>query len=1134
MTKCKKISVFIVLISLLLPLWVNSAPVCNAGSKTMVKVGYFENELFQEGAEEDTVKSGYAYEYYRKLSEYTGWEYEYIYGSFSDLYQMLLDGEIDLLAGLAKNEERTGIIGYPERAMGSETYNMVSHSDDDSITISPDTLNGKRIGVLDSAMVGVLNEFLETKEIEAEVVAFPEYGSLFQAFDHRDVDAFVAESDGAANRENASLLYAFGSSDYFLCVTKGRSDLLEELNDAQEELINEEPNYINSLRMKYYSQSISSRALSSDEKQWISENNSIRVGYLKNYLPYSDEDRDGNATGLLIDLFPEIIHEVGIGDMKISYVGYDSYDEMIKDVNEETIDVAFPVGGGLYFSEENGIYQSNAVISSGTELIYAGEYSEEKTKSFAINENNRMQYYYVNTNFPEAEITYYSSIDDCLEAVLDGTVGATTLNGIRANDILKNRKYRGLFFKQLSKNDDRCFGVRIGNEGLLKIINRGISIVGEDRAQVLAYKYVDGLYHYSLWDLFNDYLWLVLLVIAVIAVLIVLILQREFAAAKTAANLAEQANRAKSYFLSSISHDIRTPMNSILSMNEMVLRESKDEEILTYANHIRSSGNTLLGLINDILDLSKLEAGKLDIIPINYDVSSLLNDLVTMVESLASEKGLRLELDIDPTIPNFLYGDEVHIKQAATNILTNAVKYTPKGMVSFSVHSKRIPGDDTSVLLHFIVKDTGVGIKQENMDRLFLAFERIEEDENKNIEGTGLGLTITERILNMMDSSLQVESEYKKGSVFSFTIRQNVNRWDEVGNLEEAFRHSMTERKRYKEKFTAPQASVLVVDDTPVNLTVIKSLLKRTKLKIDLANSGDEGIEYARRKKYDMIFLDHMMPDKDGIETLKELKEMPDNLNRLTPTICLTANAIQGMREIYLNAGFDDYITKPINPDHFEDMILRYLPDEKILPPEEKEETWVELPKELERVEALDISAGLEHCGNEEAYLDALEAYLETGEASAKEIEQLFHKNDFEAVTTKVHGLKSTSLAIGATELSELAKKMEMAGKAGETDVIKAHMEELLASYRKLIKDISFLSDATAPGEEKPMLSKEELLSAYKELKELCKESDYGAMEELGEKLSEYRVPQEEEENVSKILKALSDLEYEEVEQYLK
>ncbi|MBQ7678987.1 MAG: response regulator, partial [Butyrivibrio sp.] len=330
-----------------------------------------------------------------------------------------------------------------------------------------------------------------------------------------------------------------------------------------------------------------------------------------------------------------------------------------------------------------------------------------------------------------------------------------------------------------------------------------------------------------------------------------------------AALQANQANEAKSYFLSTMSHDIRTPMNAILGLNEMVLRESRDENIRMHAESIRTAGKTLLTIINDILDFSKIEAGKMEIINVDYSTASLLSDLVNMVQKKAEDKGLAFHLNIDQDIPAMLHGDEVRIKQVIINILTNAVKYTRQGSVTFSFHAQRMEDRPDTVRLQVSVADTGIGIKPEDIDRLFVAFERIEEKRNRNIEGTGLGMAITQRFLAMMNSHLEVESEYGKGSVFSFELEQKVVKWEPIGDFEEAFRRSLSERANYHEEFTAPDARVLVVDDTPVNLTVFVNLLKRTKLRIDTAESGDACLALFVKEHYDVIFLDHMMPDKD-------------------------------------------------------------------------------------------------------------------------------------------------------------------------------------------------------------------------------------------------------------------------------
>ena len=389
------------------------------------------------------------------------------------------------------------------------------------------TLNGRKIGVLDSAMVDVLMTFLTEHSIQAEVVKFNDYEPLFEAFDRHEIDILAAEGDGAYGREHAELLCPFGSSDYYLCVSISRPDLLAELNTAQSELAVNEPNYINSLRNKYYPVSISSRAFSGAEKQWLTEHDELRVGYLNNYLPYSDSGADGEVTGLVKDLVPRIVSELGLENMSVTYRGYDSYDAMISDLENGDIDTAFPVGGGLFYSEENGIFQSTSVISASTELVYSGDFTDDTLKHFAVNENNRMQYYFVLTYYPDAEISFYPSIDACLKAVIDGEAGCTTLNGLRANDILRNSRYKRLSQLQTSYEDDRCFGVRIGDAGLLRLLNRGISLAGADYAQNLAFRYTDQLYSYSALDMLRDNMALFGTAILIVAAVIIAMLVRD-------------------------------------------------------------------------------------------------------------------------------------------------------------------------------------------------------------------------------------------------------------------------------------------------------------------------------------------------------------------------------------------------------------------------------------------------------------------------------------------------------------------------------------------------------------------------------------------------------------------------------
>ena len=604
--------------------------------------------------------------------------------------------------------------------------------------------------------------------------------------------------------------------------------------------------------------------------------------------------------------------------------------------------------------------------------------------------------------------------------------------------------------------------------------------------------------------------------------------------------MAEEASRAKSNFLANMSHEIRTPINAVLGMNEMILRECEDRNILAYAEDVKAAGNTLLGIINDILDFSKIEAGKIEIIPAEYDLLASLNDLVTMIQVRAESKNLSLVLDFDSNLPKRLYGDEIHIKQVITNILTNAVKYTEKGSVTFSVGFDRSEEAPDEVLLHVSVKDTGIGIKQEDLKKLFSEFERIEEKRNRKIEGTGLGMAITGKLLRMMGTELQVHSVYGSGSVFYFSLRQKVVSWEPLGDYQKARQAHLSEHKRYQEKFIAPDASVLVVDDTPLNLVVFKGLLKQTQMQIDTANDGDEGISMSQAKKYDIIFLDHMMPGKDGIETLKYMKAMPDNPNLETPVISLTANAISGAREEYLAAGFQDYLTKPVDSTKLESLLLQYLPQEKVrvrqagtedVTAEETKETI--LPVWLHELEGIDAQEGIGHCGSETAYLDTLKVFAEAALSGIKDIEDYFQNEDWQNYTIKVHALKSTARIIGAKLLSEMAKRMEDAGNAGEIGQLKEETPSLLSLYRSFAEKLAPLCSSKQREEEKVPIDEVALKEAYDTLKEFVASFDYDSVMFVLESLEGYRLPEGEEKRYQSFKAAVEKLEWEKAGQIL-
>ena len=593
---------------------------------------------------------------------------------------------------------------------------------------------------------------------------------------------------------------------------------------------------------------------------------------------------------------------------------------------------------------------------------------------------------------------------------------------------------------------------------------------------------------------------------------------------------ADEANKAKSSFLSNMSHEIRTPINSIIGMNEMILRECNDPDILVYAQNAKVSSNTLLGLVNDILDFSKIEAGKLDIINVDYEISSVLNDLVNMIKNRIEDKGLAFNVNVDPTLPAILNGDEVRIKQIITNILTNAAKYTQKGSVTLSVTYERLKFEN-AINMTVSVADTGIGIKKQDISKLFSAFERIEEKRNRSIEGTGLGMNITQSLLKMMGSRLEVSSVYGEGSTFSFTVKQMIVKDEPMGDFEESFRNSSIRGKKYKERFIAPDAKVLVVDDTVMNLTVFVSLLKTTKMQIDTAESGQKCLNLCENNRYDIIFLDHRMPNMDGVETLHELKAMKDNPNIHTPVICLTANALSGARQEYINNGFDDYLTKPIDPEKLEDTILEYLPDsllKKVIEEQNEQPAESVIPSFIYNIEEIHVEEGRKHFPSDEMYLDMLKIYANTVSENLDNIKKLWADKDIPALAIKVHAIKSSTRSIGGTELGEVAQRLETAGDNNDMDTLNKYMDGFIKAIEKLGEKLAGLRDNQEQDDSSlPPISQEKLERCYNAIRKCLDTFDTDNIEEMIRNINKHSVPEGEKERCKALTKALDDFDFE-------
>lgn len=601
------------------------------------------------------------------------------------------------------------------------------------------------------------------------------------------------------------------------------------------------------------------------------------------------------------------------------------------------------------------------------------------------------------------------------------------------------------------------------------------------------------------------------------------------------------ANIAKGKFLAHMSHEIRTPINAVLGMDEMILRECKEQGIREYAMDIRSAGHTLLYLINDILDFSKIESGKMEIIPAEYELSSLIHDIVNMTTVRAKAKDLELEVSVDENLPTRMLGDDVRIRQVLTNILTNAVKYTNQGKVMFRVSGTT---RNDMAYLHFEVEDTGIGIKEEDLSKLFVEFERIEENRNRNVEGTGLGMNITTQLLRLMGSKLEVESVYGKGSKFFFELEQPVVDSSPIGNNLETCIKEQSREYDYDTAFIAPDARVLVVDDNAVNRKVFVSLLKETRMAIDEADGGKLCLELVQKTHYDLIFLDHMMPEMDGIETFHHLQKMPDNKCKDTPVIVLTANAVAGAREQYLNEGFDDFLSKPIIPDKLEKLIRTFLPEEKVIgvalnqENAEQQTDNSENPQEegwesLDKIEGIDWEFAWKHFLNTDIIKYTVKEFYEMIDSEADELDRLYanlyQEGDLDLYRIKVHSMKSSSALIGITGVSAVARMLEYAARDKKTEQIEAIHAVFVEEWRSYKDKLRSFVGAPAEEEKEKVQDTSIILALLDMLRNGMEDMDIDASDETMVQLKIYEYPEDIAEDMKQLGIAVSNLDSEKV-----
>ena len=898
-----------------------TAMAAEAEHKT-VRVGYYVNDHFQEGTSDDDVKSGYGYEYLRKVAYYSGWKYEYVYGKWADLYEQFLAGEIDIMAGVSKLKEREDYILFPDYEMGIEGYYLYKHEEDMEIgSEAPSTLSGKKIGVIkNTTMADSVRKWMYEHTVDAEIIEFDGFEAEQMAFDRKEIDACVEMDFNISTGSGRAPVVKIGELPYYLAVTKRRPDLLAELNAALVKLNEVEPYFRQKLQYGNYRNSLISHMLSETEQEWVREHNVMNVGYFEAYMPYCGSDREGNATGLLTDVMAEILRKLRIEDrITIRYASYHSYEEMVADLHAGKLDAAFPVGGELWSAEQDGIFSSSPVVSAGVDLAFAGSYDDETVASIAVNKNNKMQYYYTASNFPDAKIVLCNTVSDCLDAVLHGKAGSTILNGIRTNSLLSDSKYSTMVAFQLSRTDDFCFGVVDGNDDLLLLLNRGIKLIGEDYGINASHKYMT--YQYTAADFVRENALLIVLLILFISAVIIFLLVREAKNRKRytaeieksrneladALKAAKEASHAKSTFLFNMSHDIRTPMNAIIGFTDLLKKHLDDKALArSYIGKIETANDFLLSLINNVLEMARIESGKVILDETANNMYTFWDALLALFDTQMKAKGITFSSEIRVEHPDVMV-DVTKIREILLNIVSNAVKYTPSGgTVSLTV--TELPSSRSGyIVFQTVIADTGIGMSDEFLPHIFEEFTRERTSTESKVVGTGLGMPIVKKLVELMQGTIEVESELGKGTKFTLILSHRI-----ADAADTKLESEYSDEYRI-EDFAGKR--ILLAEDNELNAEIAMTILEEEGFLVERAEDGIicvDMIQKAASDYYDLVLMDIQMPNMDGYKATRTIRRLPDKQKADIPIIAMTANAFEEDRKKAFRMGMNGHIAKPI------------------------------------------------------------------------------------------------------------------------------------------------------------------------------------------------------------------------------
>ena len=883
-----------------------------------VRVGWYEGTY--NTTEPNGEKRGYSYEYQQAVAAHTGWKYEYVEGNWAELMSMLKNGEIDLMGDMSYAEERSASMLFSELPMGEDKYYLYINPSDTDISVSDlTTLNGKRIGVVpDTLSASRFCEWEKSHGVDTQQVDITSTDDARQKLQNQKIDGFVLNESPQWERDDISPVLLIGSSYNYFAINKKRPDLKEELDQAMQKIEKENPFYEEDLYKRYLSAN-SIETLTDEEQNWLEQHGAVRIGYLKNDVGISLVDTESEKpVGIINDYISLASGCLGEKNIEFQLTGFDSQEEELQALKDSRIDMIFHMNQNPYEAEQNDVILSNTVFEVNVAVLTGvKKFDENKENTVAVSRNNLLGKWYISYNYPFWKIKEYDSSAEADKAVQSGEADCFVAKAGQSLKTLEDSKMRSIF---LTKSGASCFAVTRENTTLMNILNKTIQTLPESRlsSQFCVYENAPG--KVTLAEYINDNLrvvsiWFVSVVLIIVWIIVYLLIQ-----ARKAQIQAEKANAAKSDFLFNMSHDIRTPMNALLGYSELIKRELTDPKLLDYQEKMEQSGNLLLSIINNVLDMARIESGKVELDEDYVKIRDIYQGVYKIFQAEAEKKGIHLEMEYKVQHEHVIC-DETKNREVFLNLISNAVKYTASGgTVTIRIAELGCDRQDY-VRIQTEVIDTGIGMSEEFLPSLFEAFARERNTTAGKVAGTGLGMPIIKKYVDMMGGSLKVKSKLGEGSKFTVIMEYRIA--DKV-----YYEQDTDPLPDTKETDRISGKHVLLAEDNDLNAEIAEFILEDMGLMVDRVEDGVQCVARMEQKTagtYDLILMDIQMPNMDGYKATQAIRRLADKKKAGIPIIAMTANAFEEDRKKAFEKGLNGHIAKPVDAEKVKKTILSAL-----------------------------------------------------------------------------------------------------------------------------------------------------------------------------------------------------------------